>query len=92
MNAPQRSYRVFEDELNDLMNTLLAGGAAYDRVTAERAVRVVGAMAQVLARHSVDDLGRCRVCRRPNTSRLGVWRPRGHCTVTDALNLLDVKW
>ncbi len=85
MSLAQQSYRVFEYELADLVNTLLAGGAAYDRVTAERAVRVAEAMAQVLARHPVDDLGRCQVCRRLDSSLIWVWRPRGRCTVSDAL-------
>jgi len=79
--------RRFERELSDLTDTVLAGGPEYDRVTAERMVRVLAAMSQILAQHPVDGMGRCRACRRVTGSLLYTWRPRADCLINDALSL-----
>lgn len=82
-------YRVFGDELSELLDTVLAGEVVSDRAVAERLVRSVGALLELHARHRIDGRGRCGVCR-PVPRRW--WRPwpwsrRSTCTVHTALSL-----
>jgi hypothetical protein len=50
-----------------------------DRDTAERLLRVVGALDALCELHAADERGRCRLCRRSR----GFRRQAHHCTVQD---------
>lgn len=78
-------YRVFGDELSDVLDLVLAGDAVADRAIAERLVRAMGALLRLQERHGIDARGRCAVCW---TSPRRWWRPwptRSICTVYEAL-------
>lgn len=76
-------YRVFDRELSELLEVVLAGEVVTDRDIAERLVRTVGALVRVHAQHPVDAAGRCSSCRPPR--RWWLWRRTATCTVHVAL-------
>ncbi len=59
--VPQALHHIFAQELASLLDTVLAGEAVPDRATAERLVRVLGAISHVHQRHIVDGHGRCEL-------------------------------
>lgn len=78
-------YRFFDDELSDLLDTVLAGEVVSDRATAERLVRSVGALVHLHQQHPVDARGRCGVCC-PVRRWWRPWSKRSICTVHTALS------
>jgi len=77
-------YRVFDSELSELLDTVLAGEVVTDRATAERLIRTVGALIRLHGQHPVDSHGRCCSCRPPR--RWWLWRRRAVCSVHVALS------
>ncbi len=78
-------YRFFDDELANLLDTVLAGEVVADRATAERLVRSVGALAHLHTQHPIDTRGRCEVCCPPR-HWWRRWPRRSTCTVHTALS------
>lgn len=78
-------YRVFDEELSDLLDTVLAGEVISDRVTAERLVRSVGALVSLHGRHPIDARGRCALCWSIPRRWWRPWPQRSTCTVHAAL-------
>jgi len=76
-------YRVFERELSELLDTVLAGEVVADRDTAERIIRTIGALVHLHAQHPVDAHGWCSSCRPP---RMRWPRRRSACSVHAALS------
>lgn len=76
-------HQVFDRELSELLDTVLAGEVVTDRDTAERLVRAVGALVRLHGQHPVDSHGRCCSCRPPR--RWWPWRRRSVCLVHVAL-------
>lgn len=78
-------YKVFERELSELLDTVLAGEVVTDRATAERLIRSVGALVRVHGQHPIDAHGRCCSCRPPRRW-WWPWRRRSICKVHVALS------
>jgi hypothetical protein len=79
-------YKVYGQDLSELLDLLLAGEVVSDRATAEQLVRVVGALLRLHARHRLDRHGRCAICWAiPRTWRRP-WPKRSICTVHAALS------
>lgn len=79
-------YRVFHQELSDLLDQVLAGDVVADRAMAERVVRALGALLRTHERHMWDRRGKCGVCW---TNPPRWWRPwpsQSACTVHEALS------
>ncbi|MGH3611645.1 MAG: hypothetical protein ACRDRK_03295 [Pseudonocardia sp.] len=76
-------YRVFDRELSELLDTVLAGEVIADRETAERLIGSIGALLHLRAQHPVDAHGRCSSCRSPRIR--WPWR-RSVCSVHAALS------
>lgn len=79
-------YRVFNDELSDLLDTVLAGETIADRATAERLVRSLGAIAYLHERHPIDARGRCAACWTVPRRWWRPWPRRSTCSVYSALS------
>jgi len=62
-SVPEREHCEFLAVTRDLTTTV-EDGVFGDRVVTEHMLRVLGAAAQILAEHDVDDMGRCVACRR----------------------------
>ncbi len=77
-------YKVFDGELSELLDTVLAGEVVADRATAERLIRTVGALVRLHGQHPIDAHGRCFSCRLPR--RWWPWRRRSVCSVHVALS------
>jgi hypothetical protein len=71
--------RRVEEELSDLRDLALI---VEQRQTAERLLRIIGALAALSEQHAVDQRGRCPLCRPAGRLR---WRRRHVCTVYDTL-------
>lgn len=81
-SMPEREHREFLAVARSLTATLESGEFG-DRVVAEHLLRVLGAAAQILTEHPVDDMGRCCACRRFHRF---LWRPQNRrtpCAVHD---------
>ncbi|MGH3838868.1 MAG: hypothetical protein ACRDSF_24710, partial [Pseudonocardiaceae bacterium] len=78
-------YQVFDGELSELLDTVLAGEVVADRDTAERLVRTVGVLVYLHGRHPIDAHGRCALCRPPRRW-WRVWPKRSMCSVHVALS------
>lgn len=78
-------YKVFDGELSELLDTVLAGEVVADRDTAERLVRTVGALVYLHGRHPIDAHGRCVLCRPPRCW-WWPWPKRSTCSVHVALS------
>jgi len=78
-------YRVFDEELSELLDIVLTGEVISDRATAERLVRVVGALANLHSRHPIDARGRCALCWSIPRRWWRPWPLRSTCTVHAAL-------
>lgn len=76
-------YQVFDRELSQLLDVVLAGDVVDDRDIAERLVRAVGALVHLHTQHPIDADGRCRMCRTPGV-QWWPWR-KAICTVHAAL-------
>ncbi|MGH3611048.1 MAG: hypothetical protein ACRDRK_00195 [Pseudonocardia sp.] len=76
-------YRLFDRELSELLDTVLAGEVVADRDTAEHLIRTIGALLHLHAQHPVDAHGRCSSCRPPRIR--WPWR-RSPCSVHAALS------
>lgn len=79
-------YRVFSDELSDVLDTVLAGDVVADRATAERVVRSLGVVGYLHERHRIDERGRCAVCWTVPRRWWHPWPRRSTCTVYSALS------
>ncbi len=80
-------YRVFHDELSELLDTVLGGEMIADRATAERLVRSLGAAVYLYERHPIDARGRCAVCWAVPRRWWRPWPRRSTCSVYSALSL-----
>lgn len=78
-------YRVFDEELSDLLDLVLAGEVISDRATADRLARSVGALAHLHGQHAIDGRGRCALCWSIPRRWWYPWRKRSTCTVHAAL-------
>lgn len=79
-------YQAHKRELSQLLDLLLAGEVVSDRATAERLVKVVGAVQRVHDRHRIDARGRCAVCWPIRRTWRRPWPKRSICTVHAALS------
>jgi hypothetical protein len=79
-------YASYSRELHGLLDVLLAGEVVTDRGTAERLVRMVGALQRLHDQHRLDDRGRCTVCRPVPRTWWRPWPKRFLCTVQSALD------
>lgn len=79
-------YRMFHDELSDVLNIVLTGEIIDDRATAERVVRSLGVAVYLHERHRIDEHGRCAVCWTVPRRWWRPWPRRSTCTVYSALN------
>lgn len=79
-------YRLFNEELSGLLDTVLAGEVVSDRATAERLVRFLGAVAYLHERHPLDARGRCAVCWTIPRRWWWPWLRRSTCSVYSALS------
>jgi hypothetical protein len=79
-------YQAHGRELSELLDLLLAGEVVSDRATAERLVKVVGAVQRVHDRHRIDTRGRCVVCWPVPRTWWRPWPKRSLCTVHAALS------
>ena len=79
-------YRMFRDELSDVLDIVLTGEIIDDRATAERVVRSLGAVAYLHERHPVDARGRSAVCWAVPRRWWRPWLGRSTCTVYSALS------
>ncbi len=79
-------YRVFGNELSELLDTVLAGEVVSDRDTAERLVRSVGALVDLHNLHRIDRRGRCGLCWPVQRRWWWPWSRRSTCTVHTALS------
>lgn len=80
-SVPQTLHRVFDQELTSLLDLVLAGDAVVDRATAERLVRLLGALSRVQERHCVDNRAgvKCVWRRRPAGGVHGLDGRRAPC-------------
>lgn len=82
---PEVQHRWHKHELDDLCDTVLAG-EVFERVVAERVVRALGALLEVLAQHRVDHAGRCHACKPVGRRWQHWWRRRAPCLIDDVLS------
>jgi hypothetical protein len=82
----QAQHEIYGRELATLLERVLAGELVTDRVVVERrVVRALGALVRLQQRHTVDEQGRCSICRTaPRGWRR--WPQRATCTVNSALS------
>lgn len=78
-------YRMFSDELSDLLDIVLTGEIIDDRATAERVVRALGAVVYLHERHPIDARGRCAACWTVPRRRWRPWPRRSTYTVYSEL-------
>jgi hypothetical protein len=79
-------YRMFHDELSDLLDRVLTGEIIDDRATAERVVRSLGVVVDLHERHRIDENGWCGVCWAVPRRWWRPWPRRSTCTVYSALD------
>lgn len=83
---PTTLYEAYGRELAEFVEMVRTGNAFSDQATAERlAIRLVGALTHLHARHRVDKLGRCSTCWRASRTWWQPWPKRITCTVYRAL-------
>ncbi len=79
-------YRMFHDELSDVLDLVLTGEIIDDRATAERLVRALGVVVYLHESHRIDTRGRCAVCWAVPRRWWRPWPRRSTCTVYEALS------
>ena len=89
---PRTLYAGYRCELSTLLDAVLAGDLVNDRVTVDdrvaverQVVRAVGALVELQQRHTVDEHGRCSICRAAPRAWWWPWPKRTACTVHKAL-------
>lgn len=85
------AYRVFSNELSELLDTVLVGEVVADRAVAERLVRSMGALVDLHEQHRIDGRGRCGVCWSVPRRWWRPWRKQSTCTVHTALSSFCVN-
>lgn len=80
--------RGIPSHIADWANLHDLGLIVNDRETAERLIRVVGALIFLHDRHGFDEAGRCRRCR---PVRRWMWQRRHPCIVHEALAELGIN-
>ena len=79
-------YRMFYDELSDVLDLVLTGEIIDDRATAERVVRALGVIVYLHEGHCIDPRGQCLICWTVPRRWWRPWLRRSTCSVYSALN------